>query len=87
MCYGIWVDRIINQKIHDRHSLRYSEQNRPSKNPNWFGIDLHIDDSKGVEIEGEKHGFSVLVVSPDEPDWVEKILNHVNFKTNYGFTR
>ena len=33
----------------------------PSKNPRAFGIDLHVDDSDGVKIEGEQHGFSVVV--------------------------
>jgi len=50
----------------------------PSKFPPAFGIDLHIDDSPGVAMEGESHQFAVLVVSPDDPAWTEKVLCEVD---------
>lgn len=72
--HGIIVSRVINQDVHDRH-LRRSERDRPpSKNPAAFGIHLHIDDSDGVRMEGETHGFRVVVVSPDDAGWAEKVL-------------
>jgi len=38
-----------------------------------FGIDLLVDDSAGVEIEGRRFGFSVVRVAPDDVDWVVKV--------------
>ena len=46
----------------------------PSKNPAAFGISLHVDDSDGVRLEGERHGFRVVVLSPDDEGWVRKVL-------------
>jgi hypothetical protein len=46
----------------------------PSKNPAAFGITLHVDDSEGVRMEGEAHGFEVVVVTPQDGDWVKKVL-------------
>lgn len=49
----------------------------PSKFPLAFGIDLHIDDSEGVRMEGEAHGFRVLVVRPDDERWTLRVLDAV----------
>ena len=32
-----------------------------------------IDDSDGVRMEGERHGFRVLVVKPGDEEWAQKI--------------
>jgi hypothetical protein len=77
-CHGLRVARVINQAVHDAHFPRTGHHYPPSKNPGAFGIDLHIDDSDGVRMEGEQHGFSVVVVSPDDPAWTEKILQWVD---------
>ena len=45
-----------------------------SKNPNLFGIDLHVDDLSGVGIEGKRHKFETVVVAPDDLQWATKIL-------------
>jgi hypothetical protein len=45
-----------------------------SKNPKLFGIDIHIDDALGVGLEGEKFGFRIIIINPDDKDWIEKIL-------------
>ena len=50
---------------------------RPSKYPPAFGIDLHVDDSPGIAIEGEQHGFRVLVIASDDPGWVTRVLEAV----------
>lgn len=44
-----------------------------SKYPPAFGIDLLIDDSEGVAAEGRAHGFDVLVISPSDEGWDERI--------------
>lgn len=71
--YGVRVARVINQDDHERHLPRTTGR-RPSKNPAAFGIDLHVDDSDGVRLEGERHHFRVVVVAPDDPGWAEKVL-------------
>ena len=59
----------------NRHNLKTPPC---SKYPPAFGIDLLIDDSPGVEQEGRTHGFSVITVSPDNPDWAEKLLDEID---------
>jgi hypothetical protein len=72
--HGVMLSTIINQDVHDMR-LRPSLQRRiPSKNPAAFRIDLHVDDSDGVQHEGEEYGFRVVVVAPNDPQWAEKVL-------------
>ena len=73
-CHGVRVGKVINQDVHDRYLKRSRNDYPPSKNPRAFGFHLHIDDSEGVGIEGRQHGFSVVVVSPDDTRWAEKVL-------------
>ena len=75
--YGIRVGRIVTQETYERHLKRFSDTDPPSKNPRAFGIDLHIDDSEGVRLEGEQYGFDVLVVAPDDREWVQKVTETV----------
>lgn len=72
--YGVRVRRIITQETYERHLKRFPDNEPPSKNPRAFGIDLHIDDSEGVRLEGERYGFDVLVVAPDDTGWAQKVL-------------
>ena len=53
-----------------------------SKYPPAFGIDLLVDDSAGVEIEGRRFGFSVVRVAPDDVDWVVKVERAVEEPIN-----
>ena len=69
--YGIKVDRIINQS--ENQEVLKSLNISSSKYPTAFGFDLHIDDSKGVGIEGERYNFPVIVIEPTELNWCEKI--------------
>jgi hypothetical protein len=66
--HGISLDGVVNQQRHNRE-VRV----RCTKHPPSFGIDLLIDDSEGVRIEGERHGFRVLVVAPGDAEWVQKV--------------
>jgi hypothetical protein len=72
--YGIDVERVINQDVYEEFLRQTGFHNPPSKHPGAFGIDLHIDDSDGVLWEGQKHGFRVLVVTPQDNQWTEKIF-------------
>ena len=67
---GIRLGGVVNQHLHERIVGRQG----PSKYPPAFGIDLHIDDSVGVWQEGKRHHFSVVVVSPSDPDWTSRVL-------------
>ena len=73
--HGIRVDGIVNDERHrcELSGRRFSRL--PSKYPPAFGIDLHVDDSEGVRMEGDRHGFRVVVVQREDRDWTEKVLN------------
>ena len=79
--YGIRVDRVINADEHDRQVRARVGGRRPSKNPRHFGIDLHIDNSTGVGIEGKEHGFDVVVVDPGDSGWTDQVLVAVDQKS------
>lgn len=66
--HGIRLDGVVNQQRHDRNA-----RVRCTKHPPTFGIDLLVDDSEGVRLEGERHGFRVLVVQPEDAEWVAAV--------------
>lgn len=66
--HGIWLDGVVNQARHDRE-VRV----RSTKYPPQFDIDLLIDDSEGVRLEGERHSFTTVVVKPTDVEWVAKV--------------
>ena len=66
--HGIRLDGVVNQPRHDREARA-----RCTKHPPSFGIDLLLDDSEGVRLEEKRHDFRVLVVRPDDVQWVEKV--------------
>lgn len=59
--HDICLDGVVNQQRHDREA-----QARSTKHPSSFSVDLLINDPEGVGIEGERHGFCVLVVAPKD---------------------
>lgn len=75
LSYGIPVDFVINQQLHER-TVRRKGKN-VSKFPPEFDIDIHIDDSIGVEMEGEKFGFKTIIVEVGAENWVDKVLNKI----------
>jgi hypothetical protein len=75
--HGIRVDGIINDERHRRELVGRRFPRLPSKYPPAFGIDLHVDDSQGVQMEGDEHGFRVLVIKPDDEHWTETVLDAV----------
>lgn len=76
--HGIRIDGIVNDKRHQHELTGRRFRRLPSKYPPAFGIDLHVDDSVGVEMEGKEHGFPVVVIRPDDKRWVEKVLGEVD---------
>jgi hypothetical protein len=75
LSYGIPVDRVINQKCHDRELKE--NKTRSSKFPPAFGIDIHIDDSPGLKMEGEKFGFKTIIIEEKGLTWADKVLKAV----------
>lgn len=68
LVHGIKLNGIVNQEIHKKNvSLTIS------KYPPAFNIDILIDDSKGVLLEGSQNNFDVIQIDPDNLNWVEKI--------------
>jgi len=77
LLHGIRVEGIVNDERHRRTLFGRRFRNLPSKYPPAFNIDLHVDDSEGVRMEGDLHGFRVVVVRPDDEDWTQKVLEAV----------
>lgn len=73
--YGLNPVRIINESINQEHLKKHNC--KASKNPKLFGIDIHIDDSEGVKIEGEKYGFKTIIIRTDEKNWTNQIIKRV----------
>lgn len=72
------VHRWLGEPLRNGHALAARGlSNAPSKLPTAFDIDLHVDDSEGVQIEGYDHGFRVVVVRPDDEQWAHKVLEAV----------
>lgn len=66
--HGICLDGVVNQQRHNRE-VRV----RCTKYPPTFGITLLVDDSEGVRLEGERYGFRVVVVQPEDLNWVNTV--------------
>lgn len=75
MLHGLRVDGIVNDGRHRAQREDHRFQRLPSKYPPAFGIDLHVDDSEGVRLEGEVHGFGVIIVRPDDEQWARRVLD------------
>ena len=67
--HGIRVAGAVNQPRHNQEGTA-----RCTKHPPSFGIDLLLDDSEGVRLEGEKHGFKTMVIEPQDADWAQKVV-------------
>ncbi|HEY2585813.1 MAG TPA: hypothetical protein VGI81_08620 [Tepidisphaeraceae bacterium] len=73
--HGVRVEGVINGPMHVKC---FGAGSSPSKRPHAFKIALHVDNSPGVAIEGEQHGFNVCLVEPSATDWVEQVLTAVD---------
>lgn len=74
LLYGIRVDGVVNRDRHQHVVALRGLANAPSKFPPAFDIDLHVDDSEGVLMEGDDHGFRVALVCPKDQHWARKVL-------------
>ncbi len=77
--FGVTLTDVVNQDVHDLHVKKSQFPGyTPSKYPPAFGIDLHVDDSEGVAMEGQEHGFRVVVVAPTDFEWMVRVLAAVD---------
>lgn len=70
--YGISVDVAINQQRHDKEMREHKATT--SKYPPAFHIDVHVDDSPGLRIEGERSNFRTIIVDENDQNWGQKVL-------------
>lgn len=75
--HGIRVDGVINYERHRRMLTGREFSRIPTKYPPAFGIDLHVDDSESVRMEGDQHGFRVVVIRPDDEHWTQRVLDYL----------
>lgn len=80
--HGICIDGVINQERHRTRLAGRSFSRVPSKYPPAFGIDLHVDDSEGVKMEGAEHGFQVVLVRPNDEQWEKVVLDAAEHVTD-----
>ena len=77
--FGVTLTSVVNQDVHDQRVKKAQFPGyTPSKFPPAFGIDLHVDDSEGVAMEGQEHGFRVVVVAPSDLEWTVRVLAAVD---------
>jgi len=73
--HQLYPNRFINEPINQK--ILRKNNCRASKNPKFFGIDLHIDDSEGVAKEGEIYDFKTVIISVNDDNWVETIKKSI----------
>lgn len=72
--YGIRFDEIVNGERHKKEVQRDRKERLPMKLPNFYRIDLHVDDEKSVRDNALRYGYRVMrVMEPDE-HWMERVL-------------
>lgn len=72
IAHGLFPRKYINGKMNDLHLAQNNYAG--SKNPKLFGIAIHVDDSEGLRMEGEKNDFHTIIISPENGNWVLEIL-------------
>ncbi|SIN81928.1 hypothetical protein SAMN05444166_1080 [Singulisphaera sp. GP187] len=74
LLYGVRIAGVINQYHHFRKvtGCGHSYQDC-SKYPPAFGIDLLVDESEGVWLESQRHGFKMVLVRPDDNAWAKAV--------------
>ena len=72
--HGIRIRGVVNQDAHQKRMNKLGEAYKTcTKYPPAFGIDVLVDDSQGVLIESKRHGFEMVLVRPDDTEWVAAV--------------
>jgi hypothetical protein len=75
---GIRLSGVVNQTIHQQVVTSLPTPFcSASKYPPAFGIDILIDDSEGVLLEGQRYGFEVIQVDPKDSNWAYVVRNAI----------
>lgn len=72
--HGIGLCQVINNREHLRIVQGDRNEIMPAKVLSKFNIDLHVDDDATVAQNAVRQGVDVLIVSPDDPDWADKVI-------------
>jgi hypothetical protein len=75
LSYGIFPEKIINKSLHDKTLGKRGTV--ISKYPPAFNIDVHVDDSPGVAMEGDRYQFNTIIIREDDLDWGNYILQQI----------
>ena len=70
---GIPVDGVINQIVHEQKRNEQGRRSALEKNPEWFGIDLHFDDSEEL---ADQEG--ICKIDPFDPAWTDTVKHYIN---------
>ena len=73
--FGVRLDGVVNHALHQ--AALANGPIRCSKYPPAFGIDLLVDDTEGVELEGQRLGFPVLRITEDDESWCWRISSAI----------
>ena len=73
---GLHVREVVNQQIHENkcEEMGFSPTEVPEKMPEWFGIDLHVDDSSEITEQAISRGVHAILIAEGDLDWVDKVL-------------
>jgi hypothetical protein len=72
--YGIPIRRVINEDVHQRAVRRLGDVYTVcTKYPPAFGIDVLVDNSQIVHLEADAFAYSMILVRPDDADWVRTV--------------
>ena len=74
--YGIAINKIVNQA--ENIKALNGDNINSSKYPPLFNFDVHIDDSRGVGVEGLKHNFKTIIIDSSDKDWSNSIVDAIN---------
>lgn len=75
--YGVKFDGIVNGHRHLEEVQKDHKHTLPQKLPNYYRIDLHIDDEDVVKSYGKAYGFKVYQLNDHDDEWAEKLLKRI----------
>lgn len=71
---GVFLRRVVNDKAHQKQVKRGMIPAGLIKYPPAFGFDLLIENEPHIAHDGERHGFRVVLLAPNEPHWQACVL-------------
>jgi hypothetical protein len=68
------ITEVVNQQRHNQVIFGNEVYSGYSKASKLFGIDLLIDDLRGVELECNHQGSESLILNPGDKGWAQKVV-------------